>query len=48
VEENLAFGRQHRITSVPTMILEDGRVLKGYMTASKIEWYLSQGTGSKR
>ncbi len=48
VEENLAFGRQHRITSVPTMILEDGRVLKGYMTASRIESYLFQGTGSKR
>ena len=48
VEENLAFGRQHRITSVPTMILEDGRVLKGYMAASRIESYLSLGTGPKR
>lgn len=48
VEENLAFGRQHKINSVPTMILEDGRMLKGYMTASKIESYLSQGTTSKR
>ena len=48
VEENLAFGRQHRITSVPTMILEDGRMLKGYMTASKIETYLSQGNTTRR
>ena len=48
VEENLAFGREHGMNSVPTMILEDGRMLKGYMTASKIELYLSQGTTSKR
>ena len=48
VEENLAFGRQHGINSVPTMILEDGRMLKGFMTASRIESYLSQATSSKK
>lgn len=48
VEENLAFGRQHGITSVPAMILEDGRMLKGFMPASRIESYLSQVTSSKK
>ncbi len=48
VDENLAFGRKHGITSVPTMILEDGRMLKGFMPASRIESYLSQGTSSKK
>ena len=48
VDENLAFGRQHGINSVPTMIMEDGRMLKGFMTASRIESYLSQGTSSKK
>ena len=47
-DENLAYGREHGINSVPTMILEDGRVLKGYMAASRIESYLSQGTTSKK
>lgn len=48
VEENLAFGRQNRITSVPTMILEDGRMLKGFMKASQIESHLFQGTASNK
>jgi thiol:disulfide interchange protein DsbC len=47
-EENLVFGRQHGINSVPTMILEDGRMLKGFMTASRIESYLSQATSSRK
>ena len=48
VDENLAFGRQHGISSVPMMIMEDGRMLKGFMTASRIESYLSPGTSSKK
>jgi len=48
IEENLAFGRQNRITSVPTMILQDGRMLKGFMSASQIESYLSQGSASNK
>ncbi|HRR40149.1 MAG TPA: DsbC family protein [Syntrophales bacterium] len=41
VENNVRMGRGHRITSTPTLVLEDGRVVVGYKTEAEIRALLA-------
>ena len=36
IEENIRFGKERGINATPTIILEDGRVVPGYMSAANL------------
>jgi len=47
VEDNIRFAKEHRITGTPTVILENGKVVTGYMDAERLTSII-QGGGSEK
>ena len=43
VERNIQFARKNNITSVPTIVFEDNRVVVGYVTAERLTNLLNKG-----